>query len=161
MRKFPPQVETIIIERDSIREVIRDTTVYYPVPGDLRIDSIPVPIPCPELPYFDLSEYVLTQEVQFARAKSWLTMSPTMIKSEGVRMVLQMHMKLEQKEQEIEMHFKGVIRERDHWRYLYEKEVQKITVKEVGWWHKFASRFTLITMGLLGIGTFLKFKRIW
>ena len=121
---YPPvhSSDTTIIVRDSIVEVIRDSTVYYPVPGDLRIDSIPVPIPCPELSEIDLSKYVLTENVKFARAKSWLSLT--------AEMELQMHLELEQKEQEIEMHFAGVIRERDHYKYEYEKIVNREVRRE-------------------------------
>lgn len=43
-RKFPP--ETMIIRKDSIiretKTVYRDTTIYYQLPGDTVIDSIPI-----------------------------------------------------------------------------------------------------------------------
>ncbi len=154
-RRYPPSTDTLIVEKEVIKEVVRDTTVYYPVPGDTVYDKVLIPIPCPELPEFDLSEFVLSKEVKFAKAEAWLTYS--------LEAGFQMHLLLEQKEQEIEMHFKGIIRERDYW---HEKATTIDAVREVevlvdNFWTRLYRWFFWIAIALVTGYLATKIKKPW
>ena len=137
--RFPPQIVT---KTETITEIVyRDTTIYVPIPGETVYDSIPVPIPCPDLPEFDLSKYVMSKETQFAKAEAWLTFS--------LEAGLQMHLLLEQKEQEIEHTIENAIRENSTHTTTTVDVIHEVPY--VTWWHKTASRFTIFIL-LSGFG---------
>ena len=50
LQKFPPTTNTTTIVRDSIIEILRDTTIYFDIVGETIIDS--VFILCPEVPNY-------------------------------------------------------------------------------------------------------------
>jgi len=95
--RYPPQ-EKVIVERDTI---MKDTTIYIHVPGDVQIDTVEVTIPV--APDIDVSQYEIRGETQFARARAWLELKDA---------ELMMYLKLEQKEQMIEKVIEDAVQER-------------------------------------------------
>jgi hypothetical protein len=110
--KFPPQISSDTFIKDSVRTETkyRDTTIYIPIPGKVVHDSIPIPIPCPEAKKI-VSDTIRT-ETEFAIAKAWI---------EGD----ELHIELEQKDTSYKADIKNAIRERDYYKYLYEKSNTK------------------------------------
>ncbi len=137
LRRHPPQTitETKVVEK----EVIRDTTIYVPVPGDTKYDSVPVFIPCPDEPMIDLSKYVARAETQFAKAESWLSMT-----AEGV---LQMHIMLEQKEQEIAYTIERAVKERSTHTIVETTEIREV-IKD-NFWTKLYRAYFWSTLALI------------
>src|SRR4030042_4401962 len=103
--RFPPKNDTIRLEsvRDSI--IVKDTTIYIQLPGEIVRDS--VPIPCPPPPPSYIPERV-TAETSLAKASAWW--SYPVIKLELI-----------QKDTTIEKRLAGALQESHHWKTEYEK----------------------------------------
>lgn len=144
--RYPPQVgiDTVTVVKDTVITEIRDTTIYIKIPGEIQVDSVPYPVHVPEMPELDLSDFIVRGETNFARAEAWLTQSADM--------TLHMHLRLEQKEMEIEQKFEGVIREMNYWKEKYteitRREVSEVVVDTVWtrtyrWWSWISWAFLL------------------
>jgi len=144
-KRFPPEVKTEI--KTVEKEVIRDTTVFIPVPGDVQYDSVLIPVPAPE---FDYKQYRARAEVRFAKAESWLEKT-----AEGE---LKMRIRLEQKEQEIEHTIEKGIRERST-HTIEEREVVREVVVD-SFFTRLYKWYFWVTLSLGAGFIFAKFKRI-
>lgn len=105
LEKFPPTTDTIIktVVRDSI--VYKDTVITITIPGDIQIDS--VPIPCPEPPPTYVPDTARV-ETEFAYALAWFDHKSIKIK-------------LVQKKSELEIRLDNALKEAYHWKSEYEK----------------------------------------
>jgi hypothetical protein len=122
--RYPPSVDSIYKEiiRDSI--VVKDTTIYIDLPGEVVHDSIEIPCPDPGPAYIPKRVYA---ETSLARASAWW--SYPVIKLELV-----------QKDTTIERRLAGAIKESYYWKSLYEKlSFRPEPVKYIPGFYKFCT----------------------
>ena len=138
--KFPPQTSIEIVYRDSIHEEIRyrDTIIYVPIPGELRTDSIFIPVASPGQNYIPDTARA---ENKYAIAKAWMDWP-------------KIKLNLIQKPQTLEFQLKNAIKEANTYRQLYEKEKSKEVVQV-----KYTPKFWKFT-GWIGIGFIIVFL-VW
>lgn len=105
MSHYRPSVDSVYKEvvRDSI--VIRDTTIYIRLPGEMVIDSIPIPCPPPPENYIPKK---VTAETELAHAEAWWSYPV-------IKLVLI------QKDTTIVKRLNQAIKEKYYWQTLYEK----------------------------------------
>ncbi len=145
--KFPPETKTEIkiIEKKEIR----DTTIFVPVPGDIQIDSVLVPVPVPV--EFDYSKYFARAETQFAKAEAFLQKTTT-----GE---LQMRIKLDQKQQEIEYTIKNAIKENSTHTIETIEKVHEVVINT--FWTNLYRWFFWIVNALAGGYIFLRLRKFF
>lgn len=107
--KYPLSVDSIYkyVTRDSI--VIKDTTIYLYLPGEIVHDSVKIPCPDPGPAYIPKR---VTAETSLARAEAWWQYP-------------NIQLRLVQKDTTIEQRLAGALKEAYYW----ESEYNKITVK--------------------------------
>jgi len=139
--KFPSKNDTIRIEttRDSI--VVKDTTIYIHLPGEVIHDSIEIPCPPPPLSYVPKK---VTAETSLARAEAWW--SYPVIK-----------LTLVQTDTTIEKRLAGALKESYYWKMEYQKiTVTPQPVKYIPGFYRFCT-FCFIGLILASLG-FVAFK---
>jgi len=106
---FPPSVDSIYkyVVKDSI--IIKDTTIYITLPGDVVHDSIEIPCPDPGPAYIPKKVYA---ETSLARAEAWWSFP-------------NIKLTLVQKDTTIVQRLDKAIKEAYYW----QSEYNKITVK--------------------------------
>lgn len=129
MEKFPVVSNTlrIITTRDSI--VVRDTTVFIKIPGEIVHDSVPIPCPPPPASYIPDTAYA---ETSLTYAKAWW-------RYPVIKLLLV------QKDTTIEQRLDSALKESYHFKSEYLKIKEVITIKEKG-------RLTKILWQLIVIG---------
>ena len=130
--KFPPRIEhrDSVVYKDTI--IYRDTTIFLTVPGELRIDSVPIPCPPPRADYIPDTAYA---ETKFAKARAWWKYP-------------YIKLKLEQKDTSVML--TAALKETRHWRALYESlTVIPEPVKYIPKYHKIAAWYMGISLALL------------
>jgi len=102
---YIPSVDSIYkyVVKDSI--VIKDTTIYIHLPGEVVHDSVPIPCPDPGPAYVPKK---VRAETSLAWAEAWFQFP-------NIKLLLV------QKDTTIEERLRGVIIERNHYKSLYEK----------------------------------------
>lgn len=107
--KFPPSVDSVYkyVVRDSI--IIKDTTIYIHLPGEVVHDSIQIPCPDPGTTYIIKKVFA---ETSLARAEAWFQFP-------NIKLILV------QKDTTIIKRLDNAIKEAYYWKTEYEK----ITVK--------------------------------
>ena len=135
--------------RDSIiiheKEVLRDTTVYVHLPGETFYDSIPVLIPCPDIPSEHPAVYPnrLTVQGSLAYAHSWIHNQ-------------QLHLLLTEKDTLLPVKLNNAIREREYWRNRYQSK-EEVKVIQLPWWKNMFYYIGLFTSLLFIIFLLLRF----
>ena len=107
--RYPVSVDSIYkyVTKDSI--VIKDTTIYIYLPGEIVHDSVRIPCPDPGPAYIPKR---VTAETSLARAEAWWQYP-------NIKLLLI------QKDSTIEVRLAGALKEAYYW----ESEYNKITVK--------------------------------
>ena len=107
--RYPVSVDSIYkyVTKDSI--VIKDTTIYIHLPGEVVIDSVEIPCPDPGPAYIPKR---VTAETSLARAEAWWQYP-------NIKLLLI------QKDSTIEVRLAGALQKAYYW----ESEYNKITVK--------------------------------
>ena len=139
--KFPSKNDTIRIEtiRDSI--VIKDTTIYITLPGEVVHDSIEIPCPDPGPAYIPKK---VTAETSLAKATAWW--SYPVIKLELI-----------QKDTTIEKRLNQALKESYYWKTEYKKIiVTPQPEKHIPGFYRFCT-FCFMGIVLAGVG-FAGFK---
>lgn len=140
---YPPSVDSIYkyIVKDSI--IIKDTTIYIILPGEIVHDSVQIPCPDPGSAYIQKR---VTAETSLAKAEAWWQYP-------------NIQLRLTQKDTTIETRLRGAIIERNHYKSLYEKlSIVPDPVKFIPKFYKYCTGgFILIVLGFL-IWTFIKYK---
>ena len=138
---YPSNADTVLKElvRDSI--ILKDTTIYVSIPGEIIRDSIPIPCPDPGPAYIPKRVYA---ETSLARASAWWQYP--VIKLELI-----------QKDTTIIQRLDNAIKEKYYWKTLYQKiTIKPEPVKFVPGFYKFCT-FCFIGLLIAGLG-FAGFK---
>jgi hypothetical protein len=103
LEKFPPTRDTIRIVQVHDSIVYRDTTIVLTIPGETRVDSVPIPCPPPQASFIPDTAKA---ETPLANAKAWWNYP-------------NIQLKLEQKDTTVLL--KAALKEAYHWKSEYEK----------------------------------------
>lgn len=144
LEKWPPiPVDTIRTVEYRDTTIYRDTIVEVFIPGEIQVDT--VPIPCPDLPTAYVPDTAKAQ-TRLAQAKAWM---------EDGKIILE----LEQNDQWYQAKIEDAIRERDR----YRKEIEEIRinhileVKKPSRYHRFMSAGFWTLIGLFVIWLLIKY----
>lgn len=105
LKRFPPGTDTVKVTIIKDTVILRDTTVYIHIPGEIQIDS--VMIPCPPSPAAYIPD-TIRAETSLAVAFAWWKYP-------------RIHLQLIQKDTTIEQRLQDAIREKIHWQSEYER----------------------------------------
>ena len=140
---YPVSVDSIYkyVTRDSI--VIKDTTIYLYLPGEIVHDSVKIPCPDPGPAYIPKR---VTAETSLARAEAWWQYP-------------NIQLRLVQKDSTIETRLRGAIIERNHYKSLYEKmTVNPEPVKVIPKIYKVSLWLCIGAIVAFAIWVFIKYK---
>ena len=141
--RYPVSVDSIYkyVTKDSI--VIKDTTIYIHLPGEVVIDSVEIPCPDPGPAYIPKR---VTAETSLARAEAWWQYP-------------NIQLRLVQKDSTIETRLRGAIIERNHYKSLYEKmTVNPEPVKVIPKIYKVSLWLCIGAIVAFAIWVFIKYK---
>jgi hypothetical protein len=135
LRRFPPGIDTVKVTIIKDTVILRDTTVYIHLPGEIRIDSVVIPCPAPPDAYIPDT---VRAETSLAVAFAWWKYP-------------RIHLQLVQKDTTIEQRLQDAIREKIHWQSEYER-IREVQVKK-----EIPGIFKIAIGGWIGVIIFIIF----